>query len=353
MHTLKRLFFSIIITAIFVNSTNILATSTSSRMINAVEQHNLPELKRIIKNYEDLGVLALFIPITMHLNCKGETPLHKAAQLGFIDTAEVLVLNGANVNAPDEHLKTPIFDALQHPDFVTFLLKNGAHINARHEDGSTPLHYALTLDTHPDMPKLLINNGADIYARDNDGYTPLSCAFLNRKNNAVVRMIIEIMMKNSINFNTLSSRDRQQLTKHIIHFKQDDGINSLFVQDLLFALMQKKSAIPQNKKTISALFNVLFSDCFPQKKSPDTLPENRILLPAFNRAIKKFRQLPIDEQVVITPHLKNRLDQLKIVIDISDKSLTRDVQYLYNNFYKCINKNNKKSLCDLTIRFKK
>ena len=65
MHTLKRLFFSIIITAIFVNSTNILATSTSSRMINAVEQHNLPELKRIIKNYEDLGVLALFIPITM------------------------------------------------------------------------------------------------------------------------------------------------------------------------------------------------------------------------------------------------------------------------------------------------
>ena len=350
MHTLKQLFFSIIIATTFIHATHVLATS-SSHAINAIEQHNCTELKRIIKNYKLLGILALFLPTTMQID---GTLLHKTVKLGFFDMTKTLVRHGFNVNAPDEHLRTPLFDALEYPLIAEFLLKNGARINARHEDGSTPLHYALTLDVHPDTPKLLIKNGADIYAKDNDGFTPLFWASVNRKNHAIVRMIVEIMFKDSVNFNTLSFSDREQLTKRIIEFQQDDGVNSLVVQGLLFALMQKKSAIPQNKKTISALFNVLFSDCFPQKKSPDTLPENRILIPAFNRAIKKFRQLPIYEQIVITPHLKKRLDQLKIVIDISDKSLTRDIQYLYNNFYKCINKNNKKvSLYDLTIRFKK
>ncbi|HBY05414.1 MAG: hypothetical protein UV38_C0003G0107 [candidate division TM6 bacterium GW2011_GWE2_42_60] len=360
MNTLKQLLFSIIAMATFIHTAPLSAAYSSSRMVNLVEQNNLPELKRIIKNHkEKQGTIAYFLPITMEINCKGETPLHRASQHGFIDIAEYLISQGADVNAQDEHLKTPIFDALNYPEFVKLLLKHGAKINAKHEDGSTPLHYALTLDSHPHAPKLLIDSGADIYARDNDGYTPLSCAFLNKKNNAIVQIIIETMIKDGISLNTLSTHDRQKLVQCIIPLKPETITNSLVVQALLFALMQKKPT-NTNKKTFYTTIKSALLACLPQQRTPDQLPENRILITVFERAIKQFRQLPIYERILMTPHLKNRFAQLKIAVDTSDKPLTRDMQYFYNNFDTCIalmkkfkNKNCKKVPSrDLKIIFK-
>lgn len=60
--------------------------------------------------------------------------LYMAAKSGDSDRAEILLRYGANVNAPNDHDKTPLFAAANRGDMkmVQFLLANGAHVNSDH-----------------------------------------------------------------------------------------------------------------------------------------------------------------------------------------------------------------------------
>lgn len=122
----------------------------------------------------------------------GTTPLHTAilSWKPGIETIEILLAHGANINARDDTLRTPLFFAIRKDktERLKFLLKNGADPNAQANDGETPLHSAMT-EGDLSIIELLINAGAKIKIKDNWGSTPLHRAVYYGKADAVKFLI--------------------------------------------------------------------------------------------------------------------------------------------------------------------
>lgn len=55
---------------------------------------------------------------------------------------------------------------------VELLLENGADVDAKNDKGKTPLHLA-SIWGFSDNVRLLLNEGADMYIEDNSGKTPV------------------------------------------------------------------------------------------------------------------------------------------------------------------------------------
>ncbi|MBZ8179093.1 ankyrin repeat domain-containing protein [Oscillatoria salina] len=116
------------------------------------------------------------------------TPLHIAVGYNCLNIAEILINQGADVNARCNDLggDTPLHDAVSGRiarfDVVELLIANGADVNAYEKfQGKTPLH-EVAYWGHIDIAELLIVNGAKVNSRDFSGYTPLSSAETGRHN---------------------------------------------------------------------------------------------------------------------------------------------------------------------------
>jgi hypothetical protein len=75
---------------------------------------------------------------------KEGTPLHYAAWEGHKEIAELLIVEGADVNVKDKNSATPLHLAAEydHKEIAELLIANGADVNAKRSDGSTPLDWA-------------------------------------------------------------------------------------------------------------------------------------------------------------------------------------------------------------------
>jgi cytohesin len=150
----------------------------------------------------------------------GMTPLHAAASKGLKEVVELLIANGADVNAKitsggSNKNKTPLDFAIQYkkPETADLLRKHGgktreelnalidaakngdieavkkhlaagADVNAKDVDGTTPLHNAAVYG-HNEVAELLIANGAEVNAiivsGRNQGKTPVDLAIWRKK----------------------------------------------------------------------------------------------------------------------------------------------------------------------------
>jgi ankyrin repeat protein len=111
--------------------------------------------------------------------------LHLATVFGLLNIIDRLLQLGHDINSPNKHGRTALFNALDHgnTDTLRFLLKkNGLDVNARDRNGLTVL---LDVKSHRDRQeciKLILEHpNLDVNARDKHGRTALMCAISNAK----------------------------------------------------------------------------------------------------------------------------------------------------------------------------
>uniref|UniRef100_A0A4W6EJY0 Euchromatic histone-lysine N-methyltransferase 2 n=1 Tax=Lates calcarifer TaxID=8187 RepID=A0A4W6EJY0_LATCA len=100
--------------------------------------------------------------------------LHAAAQRGLLEVCYMLVQAGAQVDAQDKDLRTPLLEAIinNHIEVARYLIQNGAcvyHV----EDGYTGLHHAAKLGNLEIVNMLLETGQVDVNAQDSGGWTPI------------------------------------------------------------------------------------------------------------------------------------------------------------------------------------
>jgi ankyrin repeat protein len=132
----------------------------------AVVRGDLAEVKRLVI---DCGVNP-----NIQSTAEGGTPLHVAADRGYLRIVKFLLKHGANPNMKNDYGNTPLHDAAAfgHREVVKLLLEHGANPNIRDNDGYTPLHYAVGF-CYVDVVRVLLDHGADPTIRDKKGRTPL------------------------------------------------------------------------------------------------------------------------------------------------------------------------------------
>lgn len=140
----------------------------------------------------------------------GRTPLHFAAEKGAMSVAQLLVQQGADVNAEDEDGNTPITEAAHggpwkpaaHQEMIQLFIDSGAEVtlhvaagigrlellksavtssedvNQRDENGYAPLFHAAQ-NNHLECVRWLIEQGADVGMECEDGETALFTAALH------------------------------------------------------------------------------------------------------------------------------------------------------------------------------
>ena len=111
-------------------------------------------------------------------NIRGQTPLHLAAAKGNSDVVQLLLENGAEVDAvaTDSGCTSLHYAAsLGHVELCELLVRYGADPDAQTARLETPLHLAVA-SGHSDVVALLLKYHARLDIRDTNGMTPLQQA---------------------------------------------------------------------------------------------------------------------------------------------------------------------------------
>lgn len=98
-------------------------------------------------------------PNTASNNSFKVAPIHSACAISAIELAELLIKNGANVNAKQMHGVTPLHSAAYNGQtkLAKLLIDHGADIRAKTDNGQTPLHMAMEKNIQ-EMAELLIKH---------------------------------------------------------------------------------------------------------------------------------------------------------------------------------------------------
>jgi ankyrin repeat protein len=129
---------------------------------------------RIAVSTGNPGLVQLLIDKGAKVNFKNGinfTALHCAACSNFPEITKLLIENGAEIEP--EGAIYPLHHAAKHNDIrsAEILIKNGACIDARTIDGSTPLHFAY-YEGHDEMVNFLIKNNANQMLKNDYGKIP-------------------------------------------------------------------------------------------------------------------------------------------------------------------------------------
>ncbi|XP_059159256.1 ankyrin-3-like [Physella acuta] len=159
-------------------------TQSDCSKIDTINFQNIYGLTTLIETVcngktETVKILLDFSP-DCSLSCKiGRTALHRAAEKGFFESAQLLLKH----NTPVDKLDDYGFNALMlasangHIDIVRELINRGAEVNRISIDGLTALILAVS-NGHLDVVKMLVQHGADVNLESHPMYNAVSVALV-------------------------------------------------------------------------------------------------------------------------------------------------------------------------------
>lgn len=109
------------------------------------------------------------------------------------ETVRILLLFGADPNAPDNHNMTPLYLAVEESfrDAVTMLVKYGADTNlSAGPDSETPFATSVVQDKF-DLARIILTYGGDINHVMANGDTPLMAAIIKKRTKRTIDMLLE------------------------------------------------------------------------------------------------------------------------------------------------------------------
>jgi len=153
-------------------------------------------------------LLHSFIRLLLHSSAPrtSATSLEQAASEGRVETIKSLIAQGGDINVKNAHGQSPLHLAVKqgNSDVVQVLLENGAEVDAIETDsGCTSLHYAASLG-HADLCESLVRYGANPDAQTARLETPLHLA-VSRGHPEVVALLLKYHAK-------LDIRDKNGMT---------------------------------------------------------------------------------------------------------------------------------------------
>ena len=122
------------------------------------------------------------------------TTLWEAAYTGNLSFVKQALADGADANEKEPQNGTPLLTLaalMGHADIAELLIKNGAAVNALGNDGGTALHAAVFLG-QADAAKVLLNHGADATIRDNSGASPHEVLHLDWNTTVFIANLLQI-----------------------------------------------------------------------------------------------------------------------------------------------------------------
>lgn len=141
--------------------------------------------------------------------CSGKQPIHEAVITGNIGTVELLIQDGADVNATDSQGMQPIHFATKYgrAEIVQLLLDRGAHVDAcvsgGDNEGEQPIHIAAARG-HVEIVRLLYNYGADLTSLDGNRKQAIHIAVCYGHVD-----ILELLLARGVDVNTCSGKSAQ------------------------------------------------------------------------------------------------------------------------------------------------
>jgi len=124
---------------------------------------------------KDMVELLISTGATITRDDGGGSHLFEAVEGGHRDIAVLLISKGARVSEKARFLdRTPLHHAW-YVSTAELLIEEGADVNAKDGAGQRPLH-RMALGNRKDVAELLIARGAEVNAKDNEGKNPLALA---------------------------------------------------------------------------------------------------------------------------------------------------------------------------------
>ena len=142
-------------------------------LFGAISRNNASQVEVLVRQGADVNAW----------DERGFIPLGVAAQHNATAAIAKLVELGADVDMRNKHGFTPLESAAVADDSADAILKLvalGADVNGKNAQEKSPLHRAAS-GGNQNAASALLNCGADINARDEDGWTPMHWAALKNK----------------------------------------------------------------------------------------------------------------------------------------------------------------------------